>query len=241
MSKTTRLLTMSFVVLLSLLSFSARAEYQPWSPKVFAHINHKYGADAEQRMRKLQRFIAINYDKPIQEKLSNTNSMLNHLPWITDQAKYQQNDYWATPLETIATFGGDCEDIAISKFVVLRNMGVPTEHLTLAYVKIKRTGESHMVLLYIIDPQAPTSQQSSLVLDNYDKQIKTGEERQDIIAIYSVSANNDIVLISDDGRGNRTILKEIEDVKFAKLDKIRAQILSNQTFYQNLNDGIPLF
>ena len=98
-----------------------------------------------------------------------------------------------------------------------------------------------MVLLYIIDSRAPKGHQNSLVLDNYDKQVRTGGERQDLIAIYAVNANNDIVVFSDDGRGHRSIKKEVKHAKFAKLDKIKAQMLSNQTFYQNLNDGIPLF
>lgn len=224
-------------VLLCTLSGAASASFQAWDPKVFAHINYKYGPQAEARMRKLQDIVANNYDKPIQDKLSVTNYALNHLPWITDQAKYKTDDYWATPLETIATFGGDCEDIAISKLMVLRHMGVPAEHLYLAYVKIKKTGEAHMVLLYLINPRAPRSEQKTLILDNYDKQIRTAKERSDLVAIYAVNAKNDVILFSDDGQGNRSIKKEVKHAKFEKIDTIKQQISENRQFYENLNGG----
>jgi predicted transglutaminase-like cysteine proteinase len=237
------LLTTVLAVTLSFLAYAGLAAskgHQSWSEDVFQKINQTYGPAAERRMREWERVIADNYDKPIMEKLEVANSWLNRLPWITDQAKYHATDYWATPLETIATFGGDCEDIAISKFVMLRHMGVPSENLRLAYVKVKRTGEAHMILLYIENPDLPIAQRGALVLDNYVQKIKPGSERTDLVAIYSVDANNNTEIYADDG-SKRTIADTVEHAKFKKLDKIKKEIATYRAEYQKLNGGRPFY
>ncbi|MBT4519583.1 MAG: hypothetical protein HOC23_06225 [Halieaceae bacterium] len=221
-------------------SFATQTGHQPWADTVFTYIKKTYGPTAEQRMRKIESIIAINYNKPVMQKLDITNYAMNHLPWIADRKKYNADDYWATPLETIATFGGDCEDIAISKFVMLRHMGIPAKHLRLAYVKIIRTGESHMVLLYVENPHLPIPQQRSLVLDNYVGRILPGKERTDLIAVYAVDGDNNVVLFNDDGV-KRTVKATVSKAKYAKLDKVKEQIAANQDKYQALNGGRPLY
>lgn len=57
--------------------------------------------------------IQANHEKPVMEKLKLTNDYLNNIPWIADPDLWKREDYWATPFETLTTFGGDCEDMAI--------------------------------------------------------------------------------------------------------------------------------
>ncbi|MCK5477927.1 MAG: transglutaminase-like cysteine peptidase [Methylococcales bacterium] len=80
-------------------------------------------------MRNIYQLILDNEDKPVREKLEVANNALNALPWITDREKWNADDYWATPFETLTQFGGDCEDMAIGKFMVLRLMGIPKKNL----------------------------------------------------------------------------------------------------------------
>jgi predicted transglutaminase-like cysteine proteinase len=47
---------------------------------------------------------------------------------------------------TIAPKAGDCEDYALTKMVELMGAGYPRSALKLAMVKVKKTGEGHMVL-----------------------------------------------------------------------------------------------
>lgn len=216
------------------------AGFQPWSEKVFQEIEKEYGRGGADRMRKLHDIVRDNYDKPETVKLKVTNDTLNHLPWIADRDKYSKDDYWATPLETIATFGGDCEDIAIAKFMMLRIMGVPAKKLRLTYVKIKKTGENHMVLVYFPEPDNPNSGKPALVLDNYVDEIKTGKQRTDLLAIYLVSADNKLTLLNDDGN-NRSVKMEKDNAKLAKLDTIKQKIAANMEKFKELNDGRPLF
>jgi predicted transglutaminase-like cysteine proteinase len=213
----------------------AEATWQPWSENLFAQAENEFGAEASKRLRYIHQIIQDNYSKPDREKLEIVNRTLNSFPWISDRNNWNADDYWATPLETLTKFGGDCEDMAIGKFMMLRMMDVPKQNLELAYVKIKKTGESHMVLVWLND-----SRSESLVLDNMDKAIKSGKERSDLIAIYLTDADGNFVLL-DDHNGQRKIKSEINTSKFEKLNKIKSQIMINQQKYKQYNDNKPLF
>jgi predicted transglutaminase-like cysteine proteinase len=213
----------------------AEAQWQPWSENLFAQAENEFGAEASKRLRYIHQIIQDNYSKPDREKLEIVNRTLNSFPWISDRNNWNADDYWATPLETLTKFGGDCEDMAIGKFMMLRMMDVPKQNLELAYVKIKKTGESHMVLVWLND-----SRSESLVLDNMDKAIKSGKERSDLIAIYLTDADGNFVLL-DDHNGQRKIKSEINTSKFEKLNKIKSQIMINQQKYKQYNDNKPLF
>lgn len=214
--------------------------FRPWSDNLFVQFEKEFGEDAAQRLRNIHDLIVSNRDEPVEVKLRVANDTLNQLPWITDRDKYDEDDYWATPLETIATFGGDCEDMAIGKFMMLRLMGVPKENLRLTYVTIWTTGEAHMVLAYIDNPAAPMPEQSVLVLDNYETRILPAKERMDLKALYLVDADGRLALIDDDGR-KRELKSEVLPKKFAKLDKVKARIEENRLQYQQYNDGRPLY
>ena len=195
----------------------AFSEYQPWSENVFHYISQEYGPDAEKRLRYLHSMVIENQDLPVMEKVELVNKTLNHLPWIADSTHWKQADYWASPMETIATFGGDCEDIAIVKWVVLVHLGVTREHLRLAYVKIKKTGENHMVLLFVKNPSSPIEELEIYVLDNYVEDVKRGSERKDLLAVYVTDADGNIVLL-DEKEGERSIKEDYKELKKNKLE-----------------------
>ncbi|WP_350563201.1 transglutaminase-like cysteine peptidase, partial [Psychrobacter sp. CAL346-MNA-CIBAN-0220] len=81
-----------------------------------------------------------------------------NLRYQTDILLWKQNDYWATPLETLGRGLGDCEDYAIAKYISLRALGVSDDKLRLIYVKAKIAGtnktQAHMVLGYFATPNA---------------------------------------------------------------------------------------
>lgn len=99
---------MSFYLFVFSSSVLFAKEYQPWSEDVFTYVNEQYGEQAEKRCRYLHKLILENQGKTTKAKLDLVNQTLNHLPWIADQQHWQFADYWATPLETLVTFGGDC-------------------------------------------------------------------------------------------------------------------------------------
>ncbi len=65
---------------------------------------------------------------------------------VSDRAQYGVEDHWASPLATLASGAGDCEDYAIAKLVALRAAGVPAEDLRLVIIRETATGEDHAVV-----------------------------------------------------------------------------------------------
>lgn len=138
-------------------------------------------------------------------KLARINDFINrNIRYDSDRGIWQQNDYWATPLETIGQGAGDCEDFAIIKYVSLRMAGVVDRKLRLIYVKARvdsfggSTQHAHMVLAYYATPNA-----SPLILDNLDSQIQTASKRSDLHPVFSF--NSEGVFAGATGKENDTI------------------------------------
>jgi predicted transglutaminase-like cysteine proteinase len=185
--------------------------------------------------------IRTNQNKTVHEKLLLANNTLNKLPWIADKEHWDKVDYWATPLETISTFGGDCEDIAIAKWVMLRYLGVPANKLRLAYVKLKASGENHMILAYVdrIDLPREQREKHTWILDSIDQRLLTAPKRQDLLAVYATDADGNMILITESDNG-RVMLGVHEKVKMKKLVELKEKIATNMAFAQKINDGRPL-
>lgn len=74
------------------------------------------------------------------------NERINREPAMPDAALWQMSDYWATPREFLV-LGGDCEDYAVAKFLLLRLAGWPADALRLVVTQDRRQGGHHAVLL----------------------------------------------------------------------------------------------
>ena len=127
---------------------------------------------------------------PESEKLIKINDFFNNnFLFIDDLTVWQQDDYWATPMELIGQGRGDCEDMAIAKYYSLKELGISVEKLRLVYVRATTNGpagpsvQAHMVLAYY---PAPTAE--PLVLDNLDIQIKPASQRSDLQPIFSFNS-----------------------------------------------------
>lgn len=236
-----RCLFLTLVLSFSTCGLLVAATFQPWSEEVFVQIAKEYGQQAEKRMRRLHDTVVKNQDKPVEEKLRLVNDTMNNLPWIADKEHWEKVDYWATPMETIATFGGDCEDIAIAKWMMLWHLGIPNEKLRLAYVKVKATGENHMILAYVDRIDLPREERldSTWILDNLDKRLLKAAERSDLLAIYSTDADGNMVVFKDSENGP-VILGVKEKTKMQKLEEVRQKIRENLTRVQAINEGRPL-
>jgi predicted transglutaminase-like cysteine proteinase len=113
--------------------------------------------------------------------LERVNRFVNRsVSFISDQQAWGQQDYWATPAQTLGRGVGDCEDFAIAKYFSLVRMGVPSEKLRLTFVKALKQNQAHMVLAYYANPNA-----QPLILDNLDPAIRPASERSDLLPVYS--------------------------------------------------------
>lgn len=139
-----------------------------------------YGVNAKKRIQDWEYTIVDHQRKSEIEKLHVANRFINRLNFIDDKRHWRNNDYWATPLETLASSGGDCEDFAIAKYYTLLKLGMSEQCLTLNYVKVKNYNKPHMVLVYQC-----TKNDQPLVLDNLNPELLSVKQRTDIIPIYS--------------------------------------------------------
>jgi predicted transglutaminase-like cysteine proteinase len=78
---------------------------------------------------------------------------------MSDWVQYGYADYWASPLQTLGSEAGDCEDYAIVKYAVLRDLGISPTDLRLVIVQDGMHHAVHAVLAVHDDDKW-------LVLDN---------------------------------------------------------------------------
>ena len=155
----------------------------------------KYGSDARTRLIEWEALIRQDDSPSDSEKLEKVNRFFNQLEFVNDIDHWGEKDYWATPVEFLASQGGDCEDFSIAKYFTLKAMGVEEEKLNLTYVKALRYNVHHMVLTYFSSPSA-----EPLVLDNIVGIVKPASERSDLIPIYSFNGTG-LWLAKQRGRG----------------------------------------
>jgi predicted transglutaminase-like cysteine proteinase len=70
---------------------------------------------------------------------------------MSDFAQYGQLDVWSSPLVTLTTGAGDCEDYAIAKFVALRQAGISPDDLRIVIMRDTLRGEDHAVAAARLD------------------------------------------------------------------------------------------
>jgi predicted transglutaminase-like cysteine proteinase len=145
-----------------------------------------YGASTEASVDQLLRWQDSQQGLADTDKLARVNQWWNlRLRFDTDQNIWKQADYWATPLESLATGAGDCEDFSIAKYVSLLALGIPEAKLRLVYVKARTGGvsQAHMVLAYYATPEA-----EPLILDNLQGAVVPASQRPDLAPIFSFNA-----------------------------------------------------
>lgn len=171
---------------LSLLLISSFAA--PDLDKTQALAQQRYGAPAAASIVAWRRLIEEARDLPDQDKLNKVNTFFNRrVLYQTDAQVWQQEDYWATPLEFMGRGAGDCEDFSIAKYITLQMMGVKNEHLRLSYVRYKVGATppiAHMVLGYYPEPMS-----EPLILDNMISSVRLASMRTDLTPVFSFNSD----------------------------------------------------
>jgi len=231
-----------FVILLFLLFFQVifeccfaaeKREFPVWNEGVYAEINRRLGEKAAARIIDIIQFIKVHLNDPVEIQLEVVNDYMNEMDWIADRDLWKQEDYWATPFETITKFGGDCEDIAIAKYMVLRLMGIPDDKLGFAYV-VTQQKENHMVMIY------ETSAGEIMVLDNQFPEVKPAKKRPDLIAVYIFRNDGSVFLIKDKGNANRSLKTILKEKSLQKWLTAKKRYIKDTESYIPYNGGKPL-
>ena len=157
------------------------------SENVLKSAEAKYGPNARRRLVAWVNLIATNKKTPEAEKLKLANNFINRVLYKSDMANWGKPKYWATPVEMLASNGGDAEDYAIGKYFTLLALGVNMERLQITYVNAMNrppAEQAHMVVTYYSSRDS-----MPLVLDNIDPEIKPASERPDLAPVYSFNGD----------------------------------------------------
>jgi predicted transglutaminase-like cysteine proteinase len=173
-----------FVLALFLLLIFAAAALteEPFrlSQQVLTQASQQYGPEAEVRLLAWQRLIHDHLHSPDPTRIDVVNRFFNRLRFVDDLSHWNTTDHWATPIEFLASGGGDCEDFSIAKFFTLKAMGLEENKLNITYVKALKLNQAHMVLTYY-----PTPAADPLVLDNLTDAIVPASQRPDLLPVYA--------------------------------------------------------
>lgn len=102
---------------------------------------------------------------------------------VNDMTQYGVRDLWASPLMTFASGAGDCEDLAIAKYVALHEIGFSDDDLRLIIVRDHTANEDHAVTAIRYDGRW-------LILDN---------KKLDILEDRSIAEFDPLFVIDGDG------------------------------------------
>lgn len=169
------------------------------SPRLVEIYGRRFGPEARARLEAWKRDAAERKRAPARggvpenAMLSDVNRLLNRVPFVDDAVHWGEEDYWATPAESIGSNGADCEDFSIAKYFLLKELGVPIARLRLTYVKSLKLNQPHMVLAYYASPNA-----EPLVLDNLEDTVRPASQRKDLVPVYSF--NDEEVWVEMRGR-----------------------------------------
>lgn len=181
-----------------------------------ATLNKAYGEQAVKRLNSLLVMMDTMVSSPEDKIVVAVNRFFNQLEFSPDMDTWQKKDYWASRLEFLGKGQGDCEDFAVAKFLTMVQLGAPEQKLFLTYVKaIGYPEAAHLVVTYYQQPGAVP-----YVLDNYDQRILPATQRNDLIPVYSFTAN-DLYLQKQRGLGkrvNRNLLKTQRNLQAIDLE-----------------------
>ena len=119
-------------------------------------------------------------DKSLMAQLRETNVQINRERYVADQVNWTLPDYWATPFEFLQKGGGDCEDYAIAKYMVLRDIGVPVDNMRIVVLKDLDLHVDHAVLAVYIDGRP-------FILDNRYSDVLPANSLHGYEPVYSIN------------------------------------------------------
>jgi predicted transglutaminase-like cysteine proteinase len=185
--------------LLALLACLAAATELGFSRRVSASLMAahmtRFGPAAGPRLEDWVRYVAQAARErnpaasdPLRQ-IQQINSYVNRVVrFLSDSEHWSAADYWATPSETFASGGGDCEDYSIAKYFLLKELGESVPRLRITYVRAGSIRQAHMVLAYYPRPDA-----EPWILDNLVDQVLPASARRDLEPVYSFN-DEDLVL-----------------------------------------------
>lgn len=135
------------------------------------------------RLEKVRAVVADKNNEGFFDKLSIVNALVNRsITYAPDKRVYGQLDHWADGAETMRMGAGDCEDFAILKMSLLREMGVPARSMSLVVLRDTARDLYHAVL-------AVSTNKGHFILDNVRNEVYRDVAADHYMPLYSFSAD----------------------------------------------------
>ncbi|QFT31617.1 Transglutaminase-like domain protein [Labrenzia sp. THAF82] len=115
-------------------------------------------------------------------QIPKVNYMVNRLlAYREDHRLWKAGEYWASPVESLNKRAGDCEDYAILKYALLRDLGVKDEDMRVVVLRDTAARQYHAVL-------SVKHEGKWLILDNRFSRVRFERDLPHYQALYSVNA-----------------------------------------------------
>jgi predicted transglutaminase-like cysteine proteinase len=178
-----------FGVLIAAGVLATVASSRAWDPDRIVAAAAKLGPAAVAGARALQTAMVPVLVLNEADQVAAVNSFYNHrVVFREDAENWGQNDYWASPLESLNRGTGDCEDYAISKYATLVAMGVTHSKLRLVYVRALVGGAGGVAMPHMVLAYYPTPGADPLILDNLIHDVRSASLRPDLAPVFSFNA-----------------------------------------------------
>jgi predicted transglutaminase-like cysteine proteinase len=147
----------------------------------FSHADHICASSRDRNCtpREWADLIAQVTPLPLREKIERVNAAMNRHPYVPTYVNWHQSMYWETPFEFLAR-GGQCQDYAIAKYLLLRQAGVPASAMRMVVVRARSLGLDHAVLAVYVDGEP-------MLLDNLRYDIIPASAAASYAPYYSIN------------------------------------------------------
>ena len=153
-------------------------------------ISTRFPGYGEERLERWYELVLAGKSLKDMQKLTHVNMFFHeNVRYEYDIMQYDEEDYWASPVELLGSGSGDCEDWAIAKYMTLKILGVDEDKLRLIYVQYTDMTEpgsrpiAHMVLGYYAQPNA-----EPWILDSLTPQVSAASKRKDLKPVFSFNS-----------------------------------------------------
>jgi len=115
----------------------------------------------------------------LRAKLDRVNAAVNRHLYVASQRNWGESNHWETPFEFLRK-GGQCQDYAIAKYMLLRAAGVAAAQLRVLVLRDTRLGLDHAVAVAYVEGEA-------ILLDNQIGAVVTAGSVHHYQPYYSIN------------------------------------------------------
>ncbi|HEX6840112.1 MAG TPA: transglutaminase-like cysteine peptidase [Stellaceae bacterium] len=113
----------------------------------------KRGCDGEAACAEWRDILDALNGLDLRAKLDLVNAAVNRHPYVPSQSNWGESNHWETPFEFFRK-SGQCQDYAITKYLLLRAAGVPAAQLRILVLRDSALGLDHAVTVAYVEGEA---------------------------------------------------------------------------------------